>query len=320
MDTNSVPHLPETPAEPRPLKAYLYLHASVLLFGLTAVLGDLISLREGPLVWWRMVISSGAFMLGWALRRPQHWPGWRDLLRLGGIGAVLMVHWLLFYGSIKVSAVSVTLVCIASGALFTAVLEPLWFGRKVQRQELVLGVLVVVGIALVFNFKPEYVLGIVLALLSAVLSAVYGVLNKQVAGNYSPYVLNGVQLTGGALVLTAVLPFWLHLEPSHAFWPTPLDWVWLLLLSLLCTNFAYTLNLAALRDLSAFSVMLAINLEPLYGIALAVAFLGEARELGPGLLLGGTLVLGAVFIQPLLSPRFRKRLRRRRIPPQPPAG
>lgn len=291
------------------------LHISVFLFGFTAILGKLIVLESVGLVWWRMVLALPVFalVLWWRSGRQWMWIGWRGWSRLVFIGGLLALHWVTFYASIKLAGASVALVCLSSATFFTALLDP-WLGgtaRKHSLRELLLGLVVLFGIGLIFALERSY-LGIIVGVISSILSALTGILNKRVVARYPSPAFNFYEISGGFLVLTALLPLHYWFWPDDGFLPpVASDWLWLCLLAWLCTNLAYDLSIRALRQLSAFEFILAINLEPVYGIVLAIAFLGEGRTLDWGFFAGAAIVFAAVFSQALMP---------KRDAPEPPAG
>ena len=287
------------------------LHIAVFLFGFTAILGDLISLGGVVLVAYRVGLAALGFGVWLRAQRQSPKLPVRDVLTIVGIGLVLVVHWITFFDAIKRVGPSVTLVCLASATFITALVEPLITGRRFVRRELGLGVVVIVGIYLIFRFTPEANVGILIALLSAALSALVGILNKTIVSRYPGLVINFWQMSGSFVLLVGYLAVTAWGKPAAGLLPQPLDWLWLALLAFLCTNYAYQLAIRALRHLSAFQMILAINLEPLYGIVLATLLLGENRDLSWGLVLGMLLVLGAVFFNAALTAWQAWRLRRR---------
>lgn len=297
--------MPMTPTA----RAYLQIHACVLLWGFTAILGKLITLPALPLVWWRMLIVVAACLLV-----PRVWRGlramsWRLRGAYAGIGVLVALHWLTFYGSIKLSNASVGATCIALGTVFVALVEP-WLARtRFSRRDLVLGLAVLPGVALVVGGVPAGMrAGIAVGALSAFLVAIFGSLNKRLVEHGDPLAVTALELGAGTLALTLLAPLMAFLPGlSHAFagplfvLPDVRD-AWLLLaLALACTLLPFTLSLVALRHMSAFAAQLAVNLEPVYAIVIAIVLLGEQHELTPRFYLGVAIILGAVFAHPLLG-------------------
>ena len=276
-------------------KALLQIHFCVLLWGFTAILGKLISLPALELVWWRMLIVV-VVLLAWP-------PLWRELRAadprtlavFAGIGVVVALHWLTFYGAIKLSNASVAASCMAVAPLFLAVIEPLIARRPFDAREIVVGLIALPGVALVVGGTPAGMhLGLSVGLLSAFLVAIFGSLNKRYVEQGSPLLVTGVELAAGTAFLTIVAVAWQGQGPWHAL-PGPRD-AWLLAaLSLGCTLLPFALALRALRHTSAFMAQLAVSLEPVYAILLALILLGEQRQLTASFYLGVALILGAVF-------------------------
>ena len=275
--------------------ALLQIHFCVLLWGFTAILGRLISLPALDLVWWRM-LAVVAVLLAWAplWRELRATPG-RTLAIFSGIGVVVALHWLTFYGAIKLANASVAASCMALGPLFLALIEPRITGRAFDARELGFGLVALPGVALVVGGTPAGMhAGIAVGVLSALLVAVFGALNKRYVGHGGALMVTGVELAAGTVFLTAVALAW-HGEPPWAVVPGPRD-AWLLaVLALACTLLPFALSLRALRHTSAFTTQLAVSLEPVYAILLAILLLGEQRELSPGFYLGVALILAAVF-------------------------
>ncbi len=288
-------------------KAYLELHLAVLLFGFTAILGDLITLSALTLVWWRVGITSLSLLLLVRLRRL-----WRELARpllwkYAGIGVLVALHWLTFYGAIKLSNASVTLVCMATTSFFTALLEPAVLRQRIKGFEIFLGLLIVPGMALVVQHTAwDMQWGIVAGLASAFLAALFSTLNKKLIHHASSLDITFIELGASWAFLSILLPVYAWLSPQAPFWPHARDWVYLLILSLVCTTFAYVLALRALHHLSAFAANLTVNLEPVYGIVLAMLILHEHEELDAGFYWGVLIILAAVLGYPFLRKRYER--------------
>ena len=287
-------------------RSFLKLHIAILLAGLTGVLGRLITLDEGLLVLYRMGISSLAMFAIASLGRNLLMPARTDLLRLLGTGGIVALHWVLFYGSIKYANVSIALVCFSTVGFFTSILDPIITGRRWLIRELLLGCAVMLGIWLIFSFDAAFRTGILLGLVSSFLAALFTVLNKILLRHHTAESLTRWEMTGGWLLLTALLPFWLHWFPASRLVPTLSDLGWLLFLGLFCTVFAFRLSMDALKEISPFTVNLSYNLEPVYGILLAFVLFEENKYLGKGFLPGMLIILATVVIQTLLAWRERR--------------
>ncbi len=220
-------------------------------------------------------------------------------MKIFGIGAIAAMHWVSFYGSIKYSNVSVALVCFSTIGFFTAFLEPLIFRVKLDVIELLLGLLMIIGIYFIFHFDPAYKTGIIIGLISALLASIFPILNKMVLRKIPSDTLTLYELSGGFLFLTLMLPFYLRLFPTGYFFPNLRDFLWLLVLSWLCTVLAINLSMRALEKISAFTANLSYNLEPVYGILLAFVVLGENKYLNKGFYIGFSLIIFAITAQML---------------------
>jgi drug/metabolite transporter (DMT)-like permease len=287
-------------------KAQWQIHFCVLLWGFTAILGKLITLDALPLVWWRMLIVVAALAL-----LPRAWRGLRAMsgrlmLAYAGIGVIVALHWLTFYASIKLANASVGATCIALATPFTALIEPKLAGRRFSMRELLLGLAVLPGVALVAGGVPtEMRLGLLVGTVSAVLVALFGSLNKRLVEHGDAFAVTGLELGAGALSLMLLAPLLARVHPALGGDPFVLpgahDAVYLVVLALACTLLPFTLYMIALRHMSAFAAQLATNLEPVYAIALAALLLGEQNELTPMFYLGAAIILAAVFVHPLIA-------------------
>jgi drug/metabolite transporter (DMT)-like permease len=288
-------------------RAYFELHIAVFLFGFTAILGDIIQLSALLIVWWRVLITSISLLfLIRALRlfrtMPRHL-----ILKFMGIGVLVALHWLAFYGAIKFSNASITLVCMATTSFFTSLIEPLILRKRVKGYELLLGLLIIPGMVLIVNSTAlSMMTGIWVGLASAFLAALFATLNKRLIDEAHPLDITFLELGSAWLFLSLILPWYLLQTPEAQLIPSWTDIGYLLILSLLCTTFAYVLALRALKFISAFASNLTVNLEPVYGIILAWLILKENEELNPGFYWGVLIILLAVFSYPLLKRRFDK--------------
>ncbi len=278
-------------------RAFLQLHIAVFLAGFTGILGRLITLNEGLLVWYRVLISAVAlFLLRWAMGRKVSLNK-NQLIRLLFIGATIAFHWVFFYGSIKYANVSIGLVCFSAIGFFTAVFNPVFTKQKLDFGELALGLLVIFGIYLIFHFDDQYRTGIVLGIVGAMLAAVFTIWNKKLLNEIDSVTVTTYELAGGLLVLSLLMPFYLRYFPPDHIIPTLSDTGWLLFLSLFCTVLAVNLSMNALRKISSFTVNLTYNLEPVYGILLAFVVYQENQYLGKGFYAGFAIILFSVILQ-----------------------
>jgi len=276
-----------------------------MLWAFTAILGRLITLPATQLVAWRLILVVALLALLPQVWRAVRGIGGRQVLVFLGIGAIVALHWLAFYGAIKASNASVATICLAVAPVTIALLEPLLHGARLRPGDLALGVAVVPGIVLVVGGVPQGMQrGVLLGVLAALLVAVYMMLNKRWIGSEDPLGVTAIEFAGGLLVTLLLLP-WLAPGASAEFMPGSRDLVLLLVLAVLCTIVPFALSLFALREVSAFTAQLAVNLEPIYAIAIAAWLLGEAAELGTRFYVGAALVLAAVLGHGVLAARGR---------------
>jgi len=282
-------------------KAYLQLHLAVFLFGFTAILGKLITLEQTALVWNRLWIA----VLG-LIFIPGVIQGIRSIKRsnfliFSGIGILVALHWLTFYGSIKVgNSASVTLACLATSSLFTSILEPLITKSKFQWIELILGLLVIVGIYFLSGVGEAYYWAIVIGIISTFLAALFSTLNKKYITGQNSLSVSTIELAAGFVFISVCYPLLQNLFPQPQWFPAGNDWWWLIILGLLCTSLAFALALESLKEISAFISNLSINLEPVYGILLAIWLLNEDTQLNFDFYLGTGIILLAVILHPII--------------------
>ncbi len=281
-------------------KSYLHLHLIVFIWGFTALLGKLISLKALDLVWYRMffailILGIYVFVKKIPLKiSPQLFLQFM----LGGI--IICCHWLTFYQAIKVSNISVTLACLSTGAFFASLLEPLFYNRRIIWYEVFFGLLVILGLLIIFNVTKEFQFGIVLALTSAFLSALFSVYNGKFAKQYNPNLISFYELGGGLFFLT------LYFLATNSFTPTFFtlslsDLIGLFVLSSICTAYAFSASVKVMKYLSPYTVMLTINLEPLYGILLAILVFQDSEKMKPSFYLGAFLILITVIVNGILK-------------------
>mgnify|MGYP001279516243 CR=1 FL=1 len=277
-------------------KAFLQLHLAVFLAGFTGILGRLIDLNEGLIVWYRLLITAVTMWILFSITGKLKRISLRDIFRLSGIGFLAALHWVTFYGAIKYANVSVALVCFSAVGFFTALLEPLILRVRFKWVELLLGMVVMAAIWLIFHFDPRYKTGIILGILSAILIAIVIILLKQMVKRINPETLLTWQLSGGLMALTVVMPFYLNQFPTHYIIPDANDWIWLLVLSWFCSVIAFQFSAYALKKLSAFTVNLSFNLEPVYGILLAFLVYRENELLSKWFFIGFILIAAALLV------------------------
>lgn len=283
------------------------LHISVILFGFTAILGKLIVLSALVLVWWRVLLACASMYVvikkrGLSLRID------RATMRIfWGIGIIVGLHWLCFYGAVKLSNSSITLLCMATTSFFTALAEPLLMRKKVEWVDVILGLLIIPVMAFIaWDISGQYYLGALVGLLSALLAAIFSVLNKKNVDKVAPILMSFWQLASVLVFISILLPVYFLFNPAMDFWPPDWqNWVYVLALAILCTTFAWVLTLQALRYVSAFEATLVVNLEPVYGILLAAVLLKEYEQLSPGFYIGGLLIMFLVLLYPQLKRKWK---------------
>ena len=278
-------------------KALFQLHIAVFLAGFTAILGQLIKLNEGLLVWYRLLITVITLAVILVIQKEFIFIPWKQFLRVLGVGAIVAIHWVTFYGSVKYGNISIALVCFSASGFFTALFEPLILRRRLSLIELMLGLLAIAGIYVIFDFNPQFKTGIIFGIISAMGSAVFPIFNKNLLNSISPRVLTFYELGGGLITLTFLVPLYLLLFPAKYYLPTTSDWAWLMILAWFCTVLSFVLQLNALKKISAFTASLTYNLEPVYGIIMAFVFFHENEKLNWSFYFGVGLILLAVIIQ-----------------------
>lgn len=291
MANTSARNIPSKPAH-----AYLRLHTGILLAGATGVFGRLISLAELPLVWYRMIIATGVLAAVLAVGGRLHRPTFREAWRIGCCGTLLAIHWVLFYGSIKAANVSVGVVCFALNGFFTALLEPMASGKRFSLRDLLLGLITLGGIVLIFGLNMQFRTGIVIGTFSSLFYTLFAIASKRVqsaTGVESSAMLLHELLSGGC-VLSLAMPFYAMRYPSVSLMPEGSDWLFITLFASVFTIGPFLTQLQALRTLSAFTVNLSYNLEPLYSIALAMLLFNEAQELNLSFWMGVSMIVAAV--------------------------
>lgn len=290
-------------------KAYLRLHFGILLAGATGIFGRLISLSELPLVWFRVLIAAASMALVMALSKTLKKIPSKDIIPIGGCGILLAVHWVCFYASIKFANVSIAVVCIALDGFFTAILESMIYRRKPSWIEILLSMITVVGILLIFGIDPRYRLGIAFGAVASLVYALFSICSKQVQAQTShrSSTMLLYELISGGLVLTLILPLYAKLFPEASLVPSTADWIMLPIFGSIFTVGPFLLQLQALRYISAFTVNLSYNLEPIYSIVLAMIIFDEANELDRSFWMGVLLIIMSVVLQTVYSKKKSKK-------------
>ncbi len=286
-------------------RAYLELHIAVLLFGFTAILGDLIQLSAVVLVWWRVLLASLFFLLFTKAAAKIRLIPRRFFWQFVGIGCLVTLHWLTFYGAIKLANASVALICLATTSFQSSILEPLMTRQPIKWFEVAVGIIIVPAMAFIASDLPSNMTaGLIMGIVSSVLVVIFSILNKKIIDEAAPLSISLLELGSASVFLTLLLPIYLYFDKTATLMPSPTDWVYLLILAIFCTNIGYLLATRSLKHLSAFATNLTVNLEPIYGIVLAVLILKENKALPPSFYVGSATILVAVLSYPFLKKRF----------------
>jgi drug/metabolite transporter (DMT)-like permease len=270
-------------------KNYLLLHLTVFIYGFTGILGKLISIEAEDLVWYRLLIAVAATT--------------KQLLYYLLTGLVIASHWVFFYLSIKAAPVSIAVVCLSSSTFFTALIEPLFYKRKVIVYEVLLGFVIIFSLYLIFKINYTYKLGMIYGIVSAFLASVFPVLNGMLTKGGNAYTITFYELGGGFLFLTIYFGITGHFNAGF-FNIGMADIIWLTLLGIVCTAFTFVISVAIMKEISPYTVVLSINLEPLYTIILAAIMLGESDYLSASFYVGTVFILSTIFINAYLKKRF----------------
>lgn len=289
-------------------KAFLQLHIAVFLAGFTGLLGRLITLNEGMIVWYRLLFTAATMWILFGLMKKLHRITFLDILKITAVGFIATMHWLTFYGSIKYSNISVALVCFSSIGFFTALFEPLILKKRINLLELLLGLITLLGIYIIFHFDAQYKTGIIIGIISAMLASLFPIYNREFLKRINVETMLAWQQTGGFLVLSVLLPFYLQKFPTNSFIPSLENFGWLLMLSWLCSVIAFQLSSNALKKLSAFTVNLTYNLEPVYGIILAFIVYKENQFLSKWFFVGFGIIAVALTIHIILLAKVERKL------------
>jgi len=285
-------------------KNTLLLHLTVLIWGFTGVLGELISISALHLVWYRVLIAAFSLFVYFTVKGKSIHVTREKLVQLLLVGGVVGLHWVLFFHAIKISTVSVTLVTLSSVTLFTAILEPLVNKKRISKADVAIGLVIIFGIYLIFKFEFQYVWGIIFGLSCALCASIFSICNAQMVKQSSPTIITFYEMLGAFLWISLFML--LSGQFNENLWLDSRDALYLLLLGVVCTAVAYVLGVAVMKELSAFTVALTTNMEPVYGIILALLLLGQKETMSLGFYFGALIVLGAVFVYPYVKTKMSK--------------
>lgn len=278
-------------------RSLIQLHVFVFLAGLTAPIGNLIQLNGLILVFYRMLLTVLALFPIYLLHKKDVKVPNKEKLRLMLIGILIAIHWVCFYGSIKLANVSIALVCISSVGIFTAVLEPFIFKTKFVWNDIFIGLLSLMGIFCIFQFDIHFRTGIIVGLVSAFFASIFTIINKRLTVQHTTQTIQTFEMMGGLGFLFLVILGLNAYQHTSFILPTSNDWFWLLILALVCTVLANHLMLNALKKISAFTMNVTLNLEPVYGIIIAIILFQEQKQMGKGFYLGIVLIAISVLLQ-----------------------
>lgn len=278
-------------------RALLQLHVFVFLAGLTGPLGYLIQLNGLMLVFYRMLFTSIVLLFLYFTFYKKNVLSFSTKLKLIGIGAIIALHWVCFYGSIKLANVSIALVCFSSTSMFTSIIEPIANKSKVKWDELIIGGLSFIGIVLIFHFDTKFRTGIIVGLLSALLASIFSVINKGVTKQVDTFSIQFYEMMGGLFFLSLIIIGAAIINQNQFAYPSKSDFIWLLVLAIACTVWANHLMLSSLKHMSAFTLNVTLNLEPVYGILIAFFLFKEQKQLGASFYFGIGLIAVSVIIQ-----------------------
>jgi drug/metabolite transporter (DMT)-like permease len=286
------------------VKDYLMLHFIVLIWGFTAILGLLISLPSIELVFYRTLIASVGVAFLFLIKKKNILLPTKDLLKVTSTGIIIALHWILFFWSARVSTASVCLAGMATTSLWTAFVEPIFNRTKIKWYEVALGLVVISGLLVIFSFESGYWLGLIMVLGSALLAAVFSVINGNLTQKHSPYQITFYEMAGACLFTLLFMPVYSEFlsDGVGIQWAWEgMDWFWLLILGGICTVYAFSVSVDLMKRLSVFSINLTVNLEPVYGIVLAVLIFGESEKMTPQFYLGTAIILVSVLSYPVLN-------------------
>jgi len=281
----------------------LILHFTVLIWGFTGVLGELITVSALHLVWYRVLIAAVSLVVYYLVKKKSLIVPKDQILQYLGVGMIVGLHWVLFFHAIKVSTVSVTLVTLSAVTLFTAILEPIINRKRISIADVIVGLVIIFGIYLIFKFEFKYFWGIIFGLSCAFCASIFSILNARMVKKGSPTTITLYEMIGAWLGVSVVMLFTGDFDSQMIL--SQSDLLYLLLLGIVCTAIAYVLGVAVMRELSAFTVALTTNMEPVYGIILALLIFGQKEAMSTGFYFGAVIVLTAVFIYPYLKTKIK---------------
>jgi len=287
------------------IKSLIHFHFIVFIFGFTAILGSLISIDSIELVWYRMTLASIVLLLYAFIFKKKITVSKSLMFKLLFSGMIIALHWITFFKAIKVSNVSITLSILSLGAFITSILEPLFYKRKIILYEVIFGLIIVIGMSLIFNSQYQYIEGIIYALISVLLSVFFGLINGKLINKASSLVISIYELIGGVFLISLLLLFSNDFNDEF-FKLSEDDFFWLLILATVCTAYAFVISVDVLKHLTPYSLMISINMEPVYGIILAIVLLNEFNNLSFDFYLGFILIFSSVLLNGIFKLKEKK--------------
>jgi len=288
-------------------KYQFILHIIVLVWGLTGILGDEIELSSSKIVFFRTLIAFSSLLLAGFFIKSVGKLSPKKILYILGVGVVVGLHWFTFFHSIKISTVSIGVVCMSMTTLFVSILEPLLFKRKIALSEIVISLFILVGIVIIFGFEVQYVKGIVFGLISAFLAALFSVLNGKLIKTTSPFLITKIEMLGALLISFIILLIFSEANVI-LFKVSSFDWVLLVILGIVCTTIAFMLSVWVMKFLSPFTVSISVNMEPIYTIIIAVLLNPTKEKMSWGFYIGGFVIIASIFTNAYLKKRNRKKI------------
>lgn len=282
-------------------KSYLLLHIAVLFIGFSPVFAKVISLNEGLLTWYRVTFSAVILFFVLKLFKINKQISFKERFDIAKIGMLLTLSWAFFFAGIKYSNISVGVVCYCVSSFITAILEPIIVKREFRLSEFFLSGLTIIGIGLIFHFDTSFRLGIALGLVSPFFYTLYSIYNKKLVEHYDSKLINYYQMIGGSVGLGILLPLYLYFFPVESIFPNAKDTLFLILLSLFCTVLVYVFLTEAMKNISAFTANISMNLEPVYAIIIAFLFFDESKQVNFSFYIGLFFVVLSVVLQTLIS-------------------
>lgn len=280
----------------------LLVHFIVFIWGFTAILGKLIEIPATGIVWYRVFIAAAGLFIFILLKKQKQKFSWLLKLKLLVIGVCIALHWIFFFEAIKVSNVSITLACLSSGALFASLLEPVFFKRKIIPYEIIFGLIVMLGLYMIFKIETQYALGMMYSVIAAFLAAMFTMFNGQLIQRYEAKNISMYEMLGGFIGISI---YFLATEQLNIALLT-ISWsdlFYLLILGLICTAFAFSASVGVMKEVSPYTMVLSVNMEPVYGIILAYFIFGDDEKMTPGFYLGAFVIIATVFANAMLKSR-----------------